>query len=109
MSSETAKLAISNLISRIQSARETQTEMDSVYENLCSIIKTELHNTVPLLGATRLTNKRLRSRKPFWDDNLQRLWDIMRRNEEEFLKCKHDRWLLFQLRTEYVKSRNEFD
>ena len=83
--------------------------MDSVYENLCSIIKTELHNTVPLLGATRSTNKRLRPRKPFWDDNLQRLWDIMRRNEEDFLKCKHNRRLRFQLRTEYVKSRNEFD
>ncbi|WAR27263.1 hypothetical protein MAR_012967, partial [Mya arenaria] len=41
MSSETAKLAISNLISRIQSARETQTEMDTIYENLCSIIKTD--------------------------------------------------------------------
>ena len=86
-----------------------ETEIGSVYENLCSIIKTELHNTLPLLGATRSTNKRLRPRKPFWDDNLQRLWDIMKRNEEDFLQCKQDRRLRFQLRTEYVKSKNEFD
>ena len=33
----------------------------------------------------------------------------LRRNEEDFLKCKHDRRLRLQLRTEYVKSRNEFD
>ena len=48
MDSELSRLAIINIIRKIESARETQTNVDAIYEELCSTIWTEMNDKIPV-------------------------------------------------------------
>ena len=105
MGSELSKLALLNIISRIEVARETQGEIDSIYDNLCQAITDERFLTIPKIDSTKKTNKRFRHNKPYWNDDLYALWNIMRTKENDYLKYKGTNRIRLQLRADYVRSR----
>ena len=82
MSSDLSRLALQTMISRIDSARETQGEVDSVYENLCKVITTEKENSIPIFDTSKGSRKRFKSTEPFWNDELKNLWNIMHAKEK---------------------------
>jgi hypothetical protein len=109
MNSETSRLAMINVITQIERSRETQMDVDSIYEQLCEAIKHEMNQRIPKHGSSRGTSRRHKVRKPYWDDNLNTLWNTMRENEHKYLNCRDNRQLRSRLRMEYVSSRNIFD
>ena len=48
--------ALQELIDLIESSRETQIEIDTLYTSLCDIIIREMDSSVPKYGATKATN-----------------------------------------------------
>lgn len=58
MQSELAMTAIRSVIRTIESARGTQSEVDSTYESLCSCISTEMKQTIPQTGSSSSHRKR---------------------------------------------------
>ena len=55
MDSELSRLAILDIIQKIESARETQTNIDSIYEELCSVILNEMNDKIPKYDTSRST------------------------------------------------------
>ncbi|WAR23590.1 hypothetical protein MAR_037259, partial [Mya arenaria] len=86
MDSDMAKRAIVNMITRIERCRETQNEIDDIYEYLCEVILKEMSDNIPKSHTSRRTQKRQNHTKPFWNDELQSLWNILCRKEKDFLR-----------------------
>ena len=61
------------VIDRIESARETQSEIDDtcIYENLCNVIFTEMYNMIPCFDTSRRTKRRFKASKPYWNNELR--------------------------------------
>ena len=57
MESEMARTAVLNIIMRIESCRETQGEIDGIYDNLCQVILQEMSDKIPKIDSTRRTRK----------------------------------------------------
>ncbi|WAQ95035.1 hypothetical protein MAR_007506 [Mya arenaria] len=77
MDSDMAKRAIVNMITRIERCRETQGEIDDIYDYLCEVILKEMSDNIPKARISRRTQKRRKHTKPFWNDELQSLWNIL--------------------------------
>jgi len=75
MESEIARTTIRNLITHIETCRETQCEIDDIYERLCEIIKPEMNDAVPVFTPKRKTRRTCKHKyaKPYWNDKLQSL------------------------------------
>jgi len=52
MTGDLSRRAIANLITIIETTRENQTSVDSIYCDLCSIITTEMRAKLPVIGST---------------------------------------------------------
>lgn len=107
MDSDIARLAIIDCISKIESCRETQCDMDIIYSSLCEAITDEMNRKLPKYES-RSTNKRYKTRKPYWNDTLSDQWELLRQREREFLKCSGNQRVKTALRQEYIRARDNF-
>ena len=64
MSSDLSRQALQTMISRIESARETQGEIDLIYENLCNVITTEMENSIPIFDTSKGSRNVLNQQNP---------------------------------------------
>ena len=108
MDSDLSRLAILDIIQKIESARETQTNIDSIYEELCSTILNEMNDKIPKYDTSRSTHRGYKCSKPYWNDNLSFLWSEMRNKERLFLKCT-GRNRRSTLRQEFKNAQSVFD
>ncbi|XP_053391424.1 uncharacterized protein LOC128554201, partial [Mercenaria mercenaria] len=109
MNRDIARLAILEVIGRIESARDTQFEIDSIYCKLCDTILNEMNHSIPRYNASNRTKKRNKNAKPYWNEELTDLWNAMGMTENEFLKCNGPRRIKSQKRLDYVLARNRFN
>ena len=100
---------VNNLINRIQCCRETQNEIDSIYENLCEVIKQEMNDKIPQISSTKRTRKWYKHTKPYWNNELQNLWNNMNLKERNYLKSRRNNQVRRNLHNEYIRSRNVFN
>lgn len=66
-------------------------------------------DTIPKMNATRRTLRRRKHLEPYWNEELQSLWNIMSRKEKEFLKRDRNIRIKQRLHQQYVSARNNFD
>ncbi|XP_060587764.1 uncharacterized protein LOC132743245 [Ruditapes philippinarum] len=109
MSSDLSRLALLDIISSIESSRETQTQVNIIYEKLCSCIRTEMNNSVPKFSDSKPVRKRYKNKKPLWNDRLTELWSDLSANEKLYSKCNGTRTVRIASRREYIAVRNTFD
>lgn len=102
-------MAIANLISRIEQSRETQNDIDSIYDQLCTVILDEMNSKIPCFDSSKKTRKRFKHTKPYWSEELSLLWQSLRRKEHGFVKCKGNRSVWSGLRRDYLNARQHFD
>ena len=55
------------------------------------------------------TRKRYKQFKPYWDENLENLWQNVRRAEKAFLNCHDNRYSKTRLRNDFKSAKNIFD
>ena len=109
LSSNISKLALQSVIQRIESARETQNEVDDIYSTLCKLLVAEMDANIPTFDTSKRTKKRFKNTKPFWNDELAGLWHSMRDRERAFLRFKGSSNIKSQLRREFQTAQNIFD
>ena len=107
MANEMRRSALLNVIEQIELCRENQNAIDNVYGNLCSVILTKMEEKIPKSEGS--TNKRLRFRKPYWNETLTDLWGEMRQKEKKYLEFKDSQSVKSALRRDNVQSRDTFD
>ena len=87
-----------------------QSRINNIYDEFCSVVKNEMQAKLPhkdisiKLGQS---NKRRRLQKPWWNDELQILWNNMCDSEKAWLKCKNRQKQ--QLKHIFVQKRKLFD
>ena len=109
MSSDLFKLALQTIITRIESARETQGEIDVIYENLCEVIVSEMNASIPIFDTSKRSMKHFKSTKPYWNGELKGLWNAMHDTETRFLRFHRNNAAKSRLRTEVLSAQKNFD
>ena len=71
---------------------------DETYEKFCSVIQNEMSTKLPkrnIIIRYGIQNKRRRIRNPWWNDDLQILWNDMCQAERAWLKCRNSQKHIF--------------
>ena len=102
-----ALVNVINMLQRISDCRKTVNE---AYEKLFTVIHAEMDALLNYkdIGPTALKKKKHMG-KPWWDDNLQKLWNNVRSSERFYLKfhgCRRER---VRLKSVFTDNRNIFD
>ena len=105
LSSDLSKLALQTIILKTESARETQTEIDTIYNDLCNVITTEMDKCIPRFETGKKTKRRFKSHKPYWNEDLSELWNAMHSKEKQFLNFNGRSSIKTQLRREFLLSK----
>ena len=87
MSSEISRISLINIITQIESTRETQEDIDSIYTDLLASITYEMSDKLPKYRS-KPTAKRHKNAIPYWNEELQKSSDIMHQKEKSFLSFK---------------------
>ena len=73
-------------IDRITAFQVTQTEIDNMYDSFCFVYYNEMNQKFRSINILPGSKKRFKkSIKPFWNDNLQSLWNNLCKIEKKFL------------------------
>ena len=101
--------ALSDLIRRIETCRETQQNIDSVYDQFCDTLIREMNETIPSFDCSKRVRKRYKTYKPYWNDHLEALWKDMRQKERAFTKYTQNNYVKRNLLCRFKVARNTFD
>ena len=107
--SELRKVALQNLISRIETTRETQSQLDIIYSDLCNLILDEMNDKIPIFDTSNRTRKKYRITKPFWNDTLQTSWNSMCLKEKRFFQFKDSPNERKRFRQGFQTAQKNFD
>ena len=108
-SSDLVRRAFLDLINRIESSRETQQNVDYVYDQFCDTLIKKMNSTIPSFHCSKRTRKRYKTYKPYWNDQLESLWKDMRQKEHTFTKCRQHGNVKRQLQCSFKMAQNAFD
>ena len=108
LQSDLRRSAIVEAITRLETIQNNQIDIDSTYKDFCDIYHDELNTHLNYKDMTPQSAKRFRrSVKPYWNAEVQSLWNIYHEAERQYLKCKDkDRR---RLKEQYNKAQNDFD
>ena len=84
-------------------------DIDDLYDLLCSNIYQELDKFYNKFAVRKPTRKRYRKTKPYWDSELNELWQSMCFAEKIFVKFIGSSVTKKQLHRDFVAARNIFD
>jgi hypothetical protein len=68
-----------------------------------------MNKSIPFIDCTRKTRKRYKHFKPYWDDELENLWQNVRISERKFLRFRGDKNTQNQLRSQFKLAQDTFD
>ena len=108
LNSERVCLALQGVIDSIQCNRETQHELDEIYNNLINIITDEMNEKL-LIPHTKHTNKRFRIKKPYWTEELSLAWKAMHDSECDFVNFYGPRREKLSLKSKFTFLTHKFD
>lgn len=86
--SELFNLAMLNIINMIEANRESQAEIDLIYDQFREEIIQELNRNVPYHNASKSSKKRWRTKKAFWCTELEVLWKDMHQADKVARKAR---------------------
>ena len=108
LNSENVCVALSNIIEMIQCNRETQKEIDDIYDCLLTVIVDEMNEKL-LIPKSRHTSKRLKIKKPYWNSDLNQAWKDMHCSEDLYMTCTGSRREKLHLKAKFTDFTYIFD
>lgn len=90
MTDEQVSIKLNNTIEQLQSGQRNQMVIDTVYGDFCATLKSEMDrllNPKEILPTSTTQRKKKRTKKPWWNDNLSKLWKEMCIEERKWLKA----------------------
>lgn len=110
LQSDEVATVINNLIQSLETETLSQENIDSLYQEFCETIISEMSAVLPARRVTLKSahsNKRRRAKKPWWNESLTLMWNNVCEAERVFLRCKGaDR---ARLRQQYRQKQKQFD
>ena len=97
-------------IDEIEASENSQSHIDTVYNGFCEKMKNEMYThlqprTITLCSSVQ--NKRKRTRKPWWNEQLTELWNEMCKEERKWLRAHgYDKK---RQRKVFIEKRRAFD
>ena len=102
--------AIDGIIDRLMYRCELQPELDETYVLFCKSIFEELDHSIGFKYVNKRNRKRMKSRKPYWNDELHSLWKRMIKSENAFGRyLGNNRNIKQELYTQHKNTQKEFD
>ncbi len=121
LNSNIAREAILQCTDNIETLQASQQEVDKMYENVCNAYYKEMDLWFKSNNVNSVSKKKFRnSSKPFWNDELTKLWKNLCTEESEYLAShqmsRTRRYLLNKfkqnqnifLTNHFFKSKNRF-
>ena len=109
MSSESWKSGVIELIDYFVNVRKNQDEIDKGYGEFCKLLLGEMDGYLKYSDASKRVRKRFKNHKPFWNQRLTELWNVVRKEERKYLKFNGPRHIKSQFRQDYISARDNFD
>ena len=115
MSSDEIMFKVKETISKLENSTKNQTEIDSIYNEVMDIFTSEIDKLPNMPNPQSKKGKQtLRKASPFWNDELQNLWENRCKFENIYTsyKCNssnHDRCTKRKLQNNFQLSQNAFD
>ena len=97
------------MIDKIEKTESQQTELDCIYSKLCQCILNEMDTCLKYNSQSKVTRKRFKSYKHFWNSDLMHLWKNMCATERAFRSVSTDKELKSAMRMKYIAARKNFD
>ncbi len=96
------------LIPNIDQVQYIQTEINNIYIKFCTLYHEEMNSWLRSNNVHRATHKCFkRCTKPFWNNHLTHLWNILSENEKQYVQYKNNQQR--KLRHEFQEAQNIFD
>lgn len=101
---------INNSILELEQNQNQQAHINNVYSSFTDILKDEMNKflnpRIVVIDGTK--NKKRRTKKPWWNEELSQLWNDLCTSEKLWLKCKNssEKAINKQL---YINKRKHFD
>ena len=108
MINESWRLALNDVINYINNAKRCQNDIDALYDLLCSNIYQELDKFFKKIDVRKPTRRRYRKTKPYWDSELNELWQSMCFAEKIFVKFKGSNLIKKATTTRFCSSEKYF-
>ena len=89
---------INHLVDEFESNLNIKGNINHLYDRLCNIVFTEMDKYLEYTDSGNTLRKRLKLSKPYWNDELTRLWKSMKDKEKEVRKhrgCKRTKTKLY--------------
>ncbi len=107
MNSDTICNVIAELIENITLARENQASVDVAYNKVVEVVYKEMKDK--LQSVSKSHRRKNTPFKPYWTDELSKLWKAAFEKEQLFLKYKGHRNTKKILKQDFITTRNTFD
>ena len=108
LSHDNVALAITEIITKIQSARDDQASVNEIYTNLLTLIIDEMNDKLLIPSAPK-SSKKFKFYKPYWNEELGKLWQEMHQCEVEARQFKGPRRVKQQLHSLFINKQFLFD
>ena len=99
---------IDSLLSKVQHMGDELQEVDSIYNDLCTAILSEMDDHIKYSNNGKKTRKKFKNYKPYWNDELTESWKTMAEAERLYKRCR-DRSRRKHFRNEFLYKRSCFD
>jgi len=109
MNNENIKSLIDATVERIQKAINDENDVNKAGKELMNLLYTEMQNQLHEIKPNTSKKNMKLNQKPWWNDELQDLWDEQCTNERAFLKATSKSHHKQQLRSQFIQSRKSFD
>ena len=104
-----SSLEVSNYLNFLsESLLNNLINIDEYYNGLMGLLNSEMINSIPYYRKTSNRNSRKRS-KPYWDQNLSKMWANVKVKERFFRKCTSTVQEKSKARLEFQLERSMFD
>ena len=108
LKSETWIAILDGLLNRLNNINPLQSQVDTCYEDMLTEIFSEMDEYIQYTNVNPNTRKRLKTQKPFWNDDLTTAWKSMA-NAEKLLRKNQSTSLKNSLRSDFLGKQRQFD
>lgn len=100
---------LNSIVELLESGEKTQDSINNCYDSLCALLDKESEKYRPKTKRqSKDSQRKLKIKQPYWNNELQNMWLNLRLAEKHFLKCK-DQTLRRALYNTFKSCQSEFD
>ena len=109
LASDSWRYSMTQLIDLFMICRKNKDDFDNIYDKFCKVLSDEMNKFLKYTDASKPIRKRFNNKKPYWNEELSRLWKEMSESEKVYTKYCGPKHIKESLKKTFVHKRNIFD